>query len=499
MFRSLLLLACLSLTSPGGLAQVPGASWKPVRPTDPEIQYVGRWDFTNPEQPNCGWQGSSIRVRFEGGGLRAELSSGSVTETFRVVLDGDYAASTKVFVGARKFYALAKGLGSGAHVIELVKETYHGTNSTLYGLEVAGRGLVAPPALPGRRIEFYGDSNLAGHSLESEENKNAADLIGSTLGYAGITSRIFDAQYHNISVSGGTLKSMNKRFDRITRFSEDPRWDFSRYSPDLVVMNLGANNVGNSKSSIMAAYHTFLDDLRAVHPNAHIMLYNAWGWDYNETANYIDEVITARNDPNMSWAVFPWLFPLWHGCEADHGGMAEYLARHLESVLGWQRSKAADVLCGYGMGGDVANGSFEEVAPFGGYGWRYFDRPGVQRIKDASQAQDGKVFVRLVDQPIFQPNPANNGDTFTVQVWLRGGKAGDQVNLTIDFRDQKMWTNPLQSDTERKTLSSSWQLFTISATAPATSSMPVFHTRFTIQPVKKSAVIDVDSISMTRF
>jgi hypothetical protein len=28
--------------------------------------------------------------------------------------------------------------------------------------------------------------------------------------------------------------------------------------------------------------------------------------------------------------------------------------------------------------------------------------------------------------------------------------------------------------------------------------MPVFHTRFTIQPVKKSAVIDVDSISMTR-
>jgi hypothetical protein len=179
--------------------------------------------------------------------------------------------------------------------------------------------------------------------------------------------------------------------------------------------------------------------------------------------------------------------------------MAEYLARHLETVLGWKRSKAADVLCGYGMGGDVANGSFEKVAPFGGYGWRYFDRPGVQRIKGASQAQDGKVFVRLVDQPIFQPNPANNGDTFTVQVWLRGGKAGDQVDLTIDFRDQKMWTNPLQSDTERKTLSSSWQLFTISATAPATSSMPVFHTRFTIQPVKKSAVIDVDSISMTRF
>ena len=30
--------------------------------------------------------------------------------------------------------------------------------------------------------------------------------------------------------------------------------------------------------------------------------------------------------------------------------------------------------------GDVANGSFEETAPFGGYGWRYFLDDGVERV-----------------------------------------------------------------------------------------------------------------------
>ena len=28
---------------------------------------------------------------------------------------------------------------------------------------------------------------------------------------------------------------------------------------------------------------------------------------------------------------------------------------------------------GFGRQGDVANGSFEHAAPFGGFGWRYFE------------------------------------------------------------------------------------------------------------------------------
>jgi hypothetical protein len=74
----------------------------------------------------------------------------------------------------------------------------------------------------------------------------------------------------------------------------------------------------------------------------------------------------------MSWAVFPWVFAQYHGCEYDHGGMAMVLAEHIETVMGWTASPQ-DVMSGFGVEGDVANGSFEEVAPFGAWGWRYYD------------------------------------------------------------------------------------------------------------------------------
>ncbi len=65
------------------------------------------------------------------------------------------------------------------------------------------------------------------------------------------------------------------------------------------------------------------------------MLYNAFGWEFKEPANYIYEVIAERGDSNMSWAVFPWVFERYHGCETDHAGMAQYLAAHLCSIMGW--------------------------------------------------------------------------------------------------------------------------------------------------------------------
>ena len=69
--------------------------------------------------------------------------------------------------------------------------------------------------------------------------------------------------------------------------------------------------------------------------------------------------------------------------------------------------------------------------------------------------------------------------------------------MTIDFRDQQMFTAPLQSTTQRKTLTTQWQPYTIVATAPAAGPRPVFHTRLTLTPTAGSTV-DVDSVSMTR-
>ena len=64
-----------------------------IDPSDARIVYTGRWDFSDPSQPWCGWQGSSIRVRFIGTKICAELNAGSQTEYFRIIVDGDHAVA----------------------------------------------------------------------------------------------------------------------------------------------------------------------------------------------------------------------------------------------------------------------------------------------------------------------------------------------------------------------------------------------------------------------
>ena len=154
---------------------------------------------------------------------------------------------------------------------------------------------------------------------------------------------------------------------------------------------------------------------------------------------------------------------------------------------------------GYGTDGNVANGSFEETAPFGGYGWRYFTDAGVNIIHDPDFAADGEYFLQLSNGAAsHQPNPAMAGETFTATVSMRGANGGEQVDMTMDFRDQKMWTDPIESTTETHSLGADdWQTYTITATAPVGTAKPVFHTRLTFQAAPKSTVY-IDNVVMSK-
>jgi len=304
------------------------------------------------------------------------------------------------------------------------------------------------------------------------------------------------AEYENVSRSGATISGIHNRFDRMDYGSSTPTWDFNRFPADVVVVNLGANDVGRPKQQIKNDYHDFLDDLRTVYPIAHIMLFNAWGWDYDEPANYIHEVIAERGDPQMSSAIIPWIFEQWHGCEYDHAGMAQVLADHLAPVVGWSQG-SRDVMSGYGTNGNVANGSFEEAAPFGGYGWRYYTDSGVSRVHDPGGAHDGAYYLRLVNgASSHQSNPADDVETFTAVFWARGSSNGDEVDITMDFRDQEMWTTPLQTEMETKSLTTNWQRFSMTVTAPTGTPNPVFHTRLTFTAAAGD-VVDIDGVLMS--
>jgi lysophospholipase L1-like esterase len=487
-------LGCLLILSLA-IVSVTSACADAIDPSDANIQYTGRWNQSNPSQPWAQAKGASIIANFEGTSLALTVTTGN-QEYYRIIIDGDALVSTKIQLPSGSAALVASGLADTTHRVEIVKETDAG-RATFLGFELdAGKSLATPPARPPRRLIFYGDSNLAGHSLESEQNQGGAHLTGSYYTYAGITARMFDAEYHNISKSGATIQSLNSRFSRTDWGTNNPSWNFASFVADVVIVNIGANDVFSPKNTVKNRYHALLDDLRVAHPLAHITLYNAYGWDESEPANYTAEVIAERADPNMSSAVFPWVFEQFHGCEYDHGGMAQYLAEHLAQLTGWTAAPA-DVMSGYALNGMFANGSFEQRAPFGGWGWRYFDDPGVSRVHDPVGAFDGDYFLRLSGgASSHQTNPAIDGDPVSLTAWMRGATGGEQVDITIDFRDQQAGAEiatPLQSATETKTLTSAWQQVSMTATAPTGAANPVFSTRATFAEVS-GAGVDIDDV-----
>jgi lysophospholipase L1-like esterase len=466
-----------------------------VDPSDGNLLYTGRWEDANASAPWAQAKGSSVIVRFEGTGIAITLTTGA-SEYYRVIVDGDAERSVKRLLPSGVSTALASGLADVEHQVEIVKETDLG-RATLLSLELEAGGTILPkPARPARRIVFYGDSNLAGYSLESERNQGGSSLQGSYYTYAGITARRFGAEYHNISKSGATIQSLNARFDRVDWGSKNPGWSFASLPADVVVVNIGANDLGAPKGTIKNRYHALLDDLRAAHPDSHIVLYNAYGWDFDEPANYTHEVVAERDDPDLSSAIFPWVFEQFHGCEYDHAGMAEVLASHLSAIMGWTPGPS-DVVSGFGLGGQAANGSFEERAPFGGWGWRYLDDAGVARIQDPVEAFDGDHFLRLSDGARSQQtHPSQDGETRTVSVWMRGAQPGDEVDVTIDFRDQQAGaaiSAPMQTHTETKTLTTEWQEYVVSTTAPASPPNPVFSSRLSFE-AGSGHTVDIDRV-----
>ncbi len=448
-----------------------------IDPADSRICYMGRWEFSNPSSPWCAWQGSSITARFRGSAVQAEIESGSRPVYIRVIIDGNAAESRKIkLLPGQQTYTLASGLDLSEHQIEIIKDTYAGEERmTFYGFVVTGGGLVEmAETQPPLKIEFYGDSNLAGVSLEHEKNEGSSSLRGSYYSLAGIASRALNADYHNLSSSGaiiaGRLNSGLSFHDRVDFFHAEPRWNFDKFPADICVVNLGANDITNkSKDQIKKDYKTLVSAIRNAHPDAHIVLMNGYGWSRDEPANYTQEVVAEMGDAKLSRVVFPWLFNEWHGCEYDHAGMAQTLLDHLASLNPkWKQVRPIDVMDGFGRNGTVANGSFEFVAPFGGYGWRYYT-DGAQRIHDPDDSPDGQWFLRLPEgKQVHQPNRASRDNTYAFELQMRGREAGDQAHILIEFRDQE-WRHeiPDSSKTFAFELGTAWKDYTVSVKSPA--------------------------------
>jgi lysophospholipase L1-like esterase len=292
------LLACTSSPRP---QQSPGEGelvWAAVPASDARLQYTGR-RYNSGTGVVFSHPGVTVRASFWGDAVRMRLKDSApggetATNHFNVSIDGGPPRLLAVRSGEAT-YELATGLPVGLHTVELVKrtETLVGV-SELLALEVHGE-LREPPARPTLRMEFVGDSITCGYGTELSVIPGSSPVPGFTsknqnpmLAYGALTAQRLGAEWVTVCYSGhGVYRNLDATTDNLLPAVYEQAvpghpapWDFSRYVPDVIVVNAGTNDVfaGSGTSAFLpdetafkTAYRRFLSRLRALYPQARIV------------------------------------------------------------------------------------------------------------------------------------------------------------------------------------------------------------------------------------
>jgi lysophospholipase L1-like esterase len=343
-------------------------------PGDPRIRYVGRVDASDPARARFAWPATGFAFRFSGTSLALELDDVPLpdgteeNDWLAVAVDGTELAPVPLASG-RRAYRVAADLPPGAHLAEVAKRTEAevGTASLLGIALDPGAELLPPPAAPARVIEIVGDSISTGFGIDgkSADCPFSAATEDATGTYAALAARAFGAEARVVAWKGkGVLRNddptdpltLPTLYERLLPGEPGSRCAHE-VRADVVVLNLGTNDFARSAppdAEFRAAYAAFVDRLRAVHPEALLvlalgpMLYDEGEINYRSLARAAIEATVADRRARGDAAVE--MIELWSdpadgvGCQvhpnrATHRRMAGELARLIEARLGWRAAR----------------------------------------------------------------------------------------------------------------------------------------------------------------
>lgn len=330
-------------------------------PVAPDVQYIGRFDTSDSAGPKFAWSTSTIKANFLGTGISVKLKS-SGDNYFNVIIDGVVKTPINTPAGSSASYTLASGLENKTHTVELVKRTEANIGEVQFlGFTVTDGSLLAPPPTSSKRIEFIGDSITCGYGNEgtSQYQSFTTKNENAYMAYGAITGRLLGADVITESWSGkGIVQNyggnkdelMPTVYQRILPYDKTKVYDYTKWIPQVVVINLGTNDISTvalDGTLFTSEYSKLVDKVRSQYPNAHI--YCAVGpmlsWDQlTNMKKYVGDVVNSKNssgDKNVHFIEFPQqdqangLGEDWHPSIKTHQLMADQLAKQLKTDLGW--------------------------------------------------------------------------------------------------------------------------------------------------------------------
>jgi lysophospholipase L1-like esterase len=337
---------------------------------DPNIQYMGRIDFSEPKKPRFWSPGVTIRVKFRGPScgllIDDQVLYGNTHNYIEIVVDDSkpYRIQTKskhdtIWVRAgmvAEKSGTPGNLTAEEHELRFCKDTESGIGYLEFqGLICGGLLPSSPPA--SHKIEFIGNSITCGSGIDVSEipcgKGKWYDQHNAWLSYGPLTARALNAQWHITAVSGiGLMHSccnmgniiMPRVFDKIDQRDDSISWDFSRYIPDVVTICLGQNDGIQDSTVFCGNYIRFIEHIRGYYPAAQIVCLTSPMADARLDAvlkNYLGG-ITDHFNRSGDGRIHAYFYSkrYFHGCGThpdmdEHREIAGELSSYLKKIMGW--------------------------------------------------------------------------------------------------------------------------------------------------------------------
>jgi lysophospholipase L1-like esterase len=264
-----------------------GATGGNGRPDDPNIQYFGRWNRSDPSFYAMGWAGGYLDARFTGS---------SVGVRQRGTIDLYYSIDQGPLQWRRNVsgnVTLAGGLSGTSHTVRIGYRERAGSytgDPVFGGLILAAGAQTMPASRPSNFVEFIGDSITVGQPNADRPFIAYPWLVGEALG----------AGHSQVAQGGACLVGqdgcygMMDWFRRSSGSATYDDWNFATYQATAVVINLGTNDVGHgvSTAQFQQGYVVMLERVRQAYPGAEIFAMGVFRGRYvTETRN----AVAARN------------------------------------------------------------------------------------------------------------------------------------------------------------------------------------------------------------
>jgi len=238
---------------------------------DDVIKYFGRWDFSDPTQNISDWGGAYLKVNFTGTTIKIKV--GAAATNYYAKIDG---GAWTTFAGVSGTVNLTPTpLAGGTHTLSVAQGKDYNYVFNFQGFVLDAGATLSTPSVGADIIEYIGDSITAGYTGPQADVSDYAWVAAEQLGaehtqiaYPGIA--LVTGNGVNADKTGMESQYLKQQS---LAFPSSPNWDFTKYTPKIVVIKLGQNDATSATetdSVFQSHYTNFLATIRSKFPNAQI-------------------------------------------------------------------------------------------------------------------------------------------------------------------------------------------------------------------------------------